>query len=317
MNIGIKTGILSIRVPNNYDLNLFFNKLNEYFYDNKIEIFKCIKYNINENKYYKNLYSNNNYINLINKEAKSKSNEEVFNYVGLFKNIIEKHKQKYYNYDLFVGVLEAKGHVDPNGIAFREHNLNNKKIKWKDSWFYDEKVSDHANVIAEITIGSEYGINSTVNIILAEIDSWNGINEEIEYLLNKTTIINNSWGKNIEQIGNYLGYNLDAEYYDWYIYRNPELINVISSGNSYDKGFQEIDNLALSRNSIIVGSLNLKTSKKYFYSQIENVNNYISVLTPGFYNFKSPIRQDNIDYYFGHGTSYSAPVVTAIASMLK
>lgn len=156
-----------------------------------------------------------------------------------------------------------------------------------------------------------------MNIISAEIDSWNGINGEIEYLLNKTTIINNSWGKNIEQIGNYLGYNLDAEYYDWYIYRNPELINVISSGNSYDKGFQEIDNLALSRNSTIVGSLNLETNKKYFYSQIGNINNYISVLTPGFYNFKSPIRQDNIDYYFGHGTSYSAPVVTAIASMLK
>ncbi|MCU9939971.1 S8 family serine peptidase [Mycoplasmopsis felis] len=70
----------------------------------------------------------------------------------------------------------------------------------------------------------------------------------------------------------------------------------------------------MSKNSIIVGALNKSMNDVSSYSQFGNDLNYISVVAPGEFVF-TDTKKGN--YYNSElGTSYSTPVITAIASML-
>ncbi|MCV3743506.1 S8 family serine peptidase [Ureaplasma sp. ES3154-GEN] len=184
-------------------------------------------------------------------------------------------------------------------------------VWWRNHAFYAEKYSDHANHVGEIIVGAK-GINPTAELISVQLDTnWNGMTGEMNYLMYYTNIINHSWvflhHKDWE---NYNGY---SEYLDDLIYNNSELINVISAGNEgyYGSPYRQLLGTTLSQNSIIVGALDKKIwrRKKAEYSQVGNELNYISVAVPGTYNFS--------DGSTDRGTSFAAPAVTAMATMLK
>ncbi|WAM00907.1 hypothetical protein NWE60_05790 [Mycoplasmopsis felis] len=76
------------------------------------------------------------------------------------------------------------------------------------------------------------GINRTSNLISVELNIWNGLSGEFDFLLSHTKIINNSWG---EFYGSkYYNYNWISDYFDWIVQKNPEVINLISAGNDRD-----------------------------------------------------------------------------------
>ncbi|WP_322935236.1 S8 family serine peptidase [Mycoplasmopsis felis] len=326
---GEKTKILSIAKLEKINNDDLLNKIIAFFKNEKIAInqiydFKSKKtydnlvLDINKEIFKNQIHQNtSNWTNYFDQNFSFINNNFQFESIGLSKDILLNHWRKYNNEEVFVGILESGGVINTSYEAFKWGINNKKEIYYRNHWLFRESFSDHADKVAEIIIGDKFGINKTANLISVQLLLWNGLSGEMEYLLNKTSIINHSWGLKKEHI--YKNYNWISEYFDFFIKNNPELINIVSSGNYYDdleNPIKEIDSNALSKNSIVIGSFNSITKQKYDYSQIGNNKNYITTVAPGKFVFE---KTKNKDWKEKNktGTSYSAPVITGMASMLK
>lgn len=318
-------GVLSIAYLKNINKDILINKVLNYFIDNKITYNNI--YNFNTKTQYedfeKSKLDNNsaenlqipesryNYVNFKNES----DNDHLFSFVGLTKKTRERHFNSFINNKLNVGVLEL-GVAETHSKAFDWNRKYGNGIWWRDVWFYSEKSSRHATQVSELIAGTK-GINPTVTVVSVQADmKWNGLSSEFNYLLKYTNLVNNSWGypydpdDTMKWLYNYL---------DNLIFNNPELINVVASGNGYRRQ-KEMSALALSKNSIVVGATsNTNPEKRADYSQVANYKNYLSVVAPGGdYWFSDRTIYEGIEYgYDNSGTSFSAPVVTSIAAMLK
>lgn len=135
-------------------------------------------------------------------------------------------------------------------------------------------------------------------------------------------IINNSWSFTDPANNEWMQkYNYYSRYVDELIQSNPEIINVFSAGNTFsgnknENPHKEIAGVALSKNSILVGAINYDNDQaKTDYSQIGNNINYVTAVAyGGTYNFSS--WNNNEDGFIDSVTSFSAPVITALSSMI-
>ncbi|ATO30729.1 hypothetical protein CO229_01165 [Mycoplasmopsis bovirhinis] len=288
-------------------------------------------YNFNTNTQYEDfseeLEKNNDAVNLQTPESRynyvnfetETQNDSLFSLVGLTKEVRQRHFNTFINNKLNVGVLET-GVAETHSKAFDWNRKYGNGLWWRDAWFYAEKSSRHATQVSELIAGKK-GIMPTLTIVSVQADThWNGLSGEFNYLLGYTNLVNNSWGypydKNDKMRWLY-------NYLDNLIYNNPELINVVAAGNGFlDQ--PEMSGLSLSKNSIVVGaSTDLNPESKSYYSQIGNHKNYLSVIAPGgdyWFSDRTKVWEGNQRVekgYNNRGTSFSAPLITAIAGMLK
>ncbi|AJQ45505.1 hypothetical protein JM47_02960 [Ureaplasma diversum] len=247
-------------------------------------------------------------------------NYNNFKYVGLDKGTRYFHFKNTFRQlgDVIVGVSEIDK-FNSNNFGRLEWNNDLNLLDLEDDKIDKKYNKYHPNQVSEIIAGSK-GINQTVKLKLLR-HSIKLDDENLQKL--KTYVINNSYGFTKESIKDhpYLRkYNEYSRAIDEAIVKNPELIYIFSAGNSFNKepAVKELVGRKLSLNSIVVGALskyeynNRPAPAKAGYSQIGNNINYLSVTTPGRFDFIKPTKENFED----QGTSFSAPVVTAIASML-
>ncbi|MDW2906245.1 S8 family serine peptidase [Mesomycoplasma ovipneumoniae] len=322
------TGVLSIAHVKKIDNKKLLEFIIDWLKTNKINYSKI--YNFNTNTYYddfikgnkktlKNIVKQNE---LVGRHSypyfySDTENVQAYNMVGLNIEDRSKHFKRFIDSDVKVGVLEAFGVIEDDYKGFTWNKKYGNDMWWRNHWLYGESYSRHASQVAEIIVGKK-GINPTLGLVSVQVDlNWNGLSGEMDYLLYYTNIVNNSWG-----LEDFIPkYNWLSEYLDRLIHYNTELINIIAAGNEFEEK-KVLGDIALSRNSVVVGAIDFDENKT-FYSQIGNDWNYVSVVAPGTYTFseKSPVKDKNgeiIRYsYQGTGTSLSAPVITAIAGTLK
>ncbi|MDW2917215.1 S8 family serine peptidase [Mesomycoplasma ovipneumoniae] len=322
------TGVLSIAHVKKINSKKLLEFIIDWFKTNKIDYKKI--YNFNTNTYYDDFIKNNKKTskNMLKPNAlngrynysyfnSDTENVKAYDMVGLSVQDRSNHFSRFIDTDVKVGILEAEGVIEDNYYGFTWNKKYGNDMWWRNHWLYYENYSRHASQVGEIIVGKK-GINPTLDLVSVELNLfWNGLSGEMNYLLYYTNIVNNSWGmkKFISK------YNWLSEYLDSLIYNNSELINIVSAGNDFEDK-KVLSDIALSRNSVVVGAIDFNENKTS-YSQIGNDLNYVSVVAPGTYTFseKSPIKDKKgkiIDYsYQASGTSFSAPVVTAIAGTLK
>ncbi|WP_337892297.1 S8 family serine peptidase [Mesomycoplasma ovipneumoniae] len=322
------TGVLSIAHVKKINNKKLLEFIIDWFKTNKINYKKI--YNFNTNTYYDDFIKNNK--KTLKNSLKSNSLNGRYNYsyfntetenvkaydmVGLSVQDRSNHFSRFIDTDVKVGILEAEGVIEDDYYGFTWNKKFGNDMWWRNYWLYRESYSRHASQVGEIIVGKK-GINPTLGLVSVELNLfWNGLSGEMNYLLYYTNIVNNSWG-----IKEFMSkYNWLSEYLDNLIYNNSELINIVSAGNDFKKK-KVLADIGLSRNSVVVGAIDFDENKTS-YSQIGNDLNYVSVVAPGTYTFseKSPIKDEDgkiIDYsYHASGTSFSAPVITAIAGTLK
>ncbi|BBA22067.1 serine protease [Mycoplasmopsis bovirhinis] len=330
-------GVISIAHVRGIDYMYLLNLIDKFFEDTQKEYRKI--YNFTTGVYYDEFVKNK----LANPIVENKSfpdnrynhsdfelnmlNSYYFAYVGLDKETRSNHLRNFINSKLNIGVLEY-GVVETHSKAFEWNRKHGNGLWWRNELFYWEDWSRHATQVAELIAG-KMGINPSLGIVSVELAfNWNGISGEMNYLLKHTNIVNNSWGLpgyNDNIISkDLLTYNWASKYLDDLIYNNPELINIVAAGNRFNDGKNDLFEISLSKNSIIVGSTDSSNlEKKAFYSQIGNDLNHLSVVTPGGYYWftdKTQVRENGQlveKENYAQGTSFSAPVVTTIAGMLK
>ncbi|VEU63260.1 S8 family serine peptidase [Mycoplasmopsis bovirhinis] len=326
------SGVLSIAYIKSIDNNKLNDLVLNFFKDNNIEYTNI--YSFNTNTYYDNFKIQKENGKITKGQAyvsprqdyshfeHEYDNEWLFSFLGLDKKTRKEHFNNYINSKVNIGVLESGGVVETDSDAFTWNKKYGNGVSWRNELFYYESWSRHATQVAELIAGKK-GINQTLGIISVELNLfWTGITGELNYLLGHTNIVNNSWS--LDSTG--LAWNRGLyNYLDNLIFNNPELINIFSAGNGFDKGKKEIDGVQLSKNSIIIGATdNYNLEKKSGYSQIGNNKNFISVVAPGgYYRFtdRNKYKDNNGNWvtrgYTNIGTSFSAPVISTIAGMLK
>ncbi|WP_337898249.1 S8 family serine peptidase [Mesomycoplasma ovipneumoniae] len=322
------TGVLSIAHVKEIDNKKLLEFIIDWLRTNKINYRKI--YNFNTNTYYDDFIKGDKKTlkNIVKPNAlvgrysypyfySETENVQAYNLVGLNIEDRSNHFTRFIHSDVKVGILEAEGVIEDYYYGFTWNKRFGNDFWWRNHWLYYESYSRHASQVAEIIVGKK-GINPTLGLVSVELNlKWNGLSGEMNYLLYYTNIVNNSWG--IEKF--FPKYNWLSEYFDSLIYNNGELINIISAGNDFNTK-RVLSDIALSRNSVVVGAIDLDENKTS-YSQIGNDLNYVSVVAPGTYTFseQSPVKDSSgkiVDYsYQASGTSFSAPVITAIAGTLK
>ncbi|WP_371246107.1 S8 family serine peptidase [Mycoplasmopsis agassizii] len=232
-----------------------------------------------------------------------------------------------------VGVLEYGGLVRKDAIIYSSDDIHVE----------EGPISLHANEVAEIIIGQQ-GINPYASLYSDWLQGWNGHKGAIERLVSKgVTIINNSWeegdlSKEIE----YTSYNDNAIWLDNFINANPEVVFIKAAGNRgrgddyYKKNgvyykyatpgkiAKYLDSYSLSYNSIIVGALKLDDNiEANDYSEHSAWINYVTTSAPDLFISQYASRyltdEERKDGESDRkiGTSFAAPTITAIASLLK
>ncbi|PAK20899.1 hypothetical protein CJJ23_04800 [Mycoplasmopsis agassizii] len=210
-----------------------------------------------------------------------------------------------------VAVLELLGVLNKNSSDYTSEDIIKEK----------NVVDKHADHVSEIIIGKQ-GINPYATLYADAGFTWNSYPGLINKAINNgANIINKSWGiSDSDQIN----YNKEAQWLDNAIIANPEVIFVQAAGNDADKEALPIndsankkftDSFRLSLNSIIVGAISDPFSyTAQPFSERASKDNYISVsvvdtFLPGsdYGNKDKPVR----------GTSYSAPSITGIISLLR
>lgn len=122
---------------------------------------------------------------------------------------------------------------------------------------------------------------------------------------------------NISQISRLL---IDAPIFDLSFEFNPNVLFVLSAGNSgLPVAFFTPANLGAIKNVITVGATDLNDQRALF----SNFGSAIGIAAPGTFVYipdvleKNGIRQSDIYDSVGEGTSFSAPLVTGVAGILK
>ncbi|PAF55476.1 S8 family serine peptidase [Mycoplasmopsis agassizii] len=260
----------------------------------------------------------------------NEDNKKKYQLIGLdYQTLNQERKQAYNNInngkaEMKVGIIEASpkdakfsSYVNKELPAF----FDSSKITTRSKSRLPFEKLGHADVVAEVIMGRQ-GINPNVMLFSDITGRWNGwLNSTLNWFLYRGVYIaNNSWSED-RSIND--EYNSRSEWLDNFLNENEDFIFILSAGNSfYDKKrgsdewtheYRYLDNYKLSHNSIIVGGLDsTENIKPYDYTESSKDHSYVTTSVPDSfrptgYNEKDPMR----------GTSFAAPTITGIATLLK
>ncbi|PAK21592.1 hypothetical protein CJJ23_01425 [Mycoplasmopsis agassizii] len=225
-----------------------------------------------------------------------------------------------YGREMKVGILEVQSDdyktsalVDSRSASF----FKNSKIHLSGTLYNDPHRISHANTVAEIIMGKQ-GINPSISLYSSQFHFLNGLlNGALNwYLRNGVHIVNNSWKYTWNKDEDY---NTHSEWLDNFLNANEDFIFIIGAGNDADDfngddpshwyGF--IDAYNISQNAITVGALkSLEKNVPTDYTEASKNQGYITTSVPGEFQ---PTGYDGSKT----GTSFAAPTITGMASLLK
>ncbi|SMC20406.1 S8 family serine peptidase, partial [Mycoplasmopsis agassizii] len=244
-----------------------------------------------------------------------------------FKNKVNKIK---------LGVVEASNNISKDNILFKNKNLHFYSKNGITQHSFEK--SSHADKVSSIiagTNGLDTFIDDIYSVHVNNFDTKTGKEtgdfvyeriEKFDWLISSgVKVINNSYGiegdrnKALEEINTYK-YNERAYYLD-FIARKYGIINVFSAGNDGNKPTFVTGGSTLSQNSIAVGATNITGDELSTISQYKFFDEKILakplIVAPGEeYRFPSFEKNDNSLSKPKRGTSYSAPIVTGLITML-
>ena len=214
-------------------------------------------------------------------------------------------------HELTEGISDIKIGIIDSGIC--EHNdlINNVVEGWdfvNNTSETTDDVSGHGTFIAGIIGGNSVGICKNISLVPLQVSHNNdataeAVNLAFEYAINNNIdIVNLSLGGPFTELKNGI--------------QNYSGLIVVASGNSYPNG-RNIDNVeiypasSMAENIICVASVdnNFKLATDSNYGM-----NNVDIAAPG-ENIKS--TKKNSGYCRDSGTSYAAPVVTAVSALMK
>ena len=197
-----------------------------------------------------------------------------------------------------VGVLED------SGIVNKKHpNLVGSNFLIRDEWWFSEKVSEHATMVASVIAGN-YGVAKNAKLLSVQLAG--SPKEEIDWMLDRgVNIINLSWGDEVP-VG---VYSTKSSYYD-YIVRTT-FVTIVAAPGNYGDTYKFVANPALGYNVITVGATNPTGTYRQSYSS------YLVQIGPSKPNIVAPagFSMPNFSIPFT-GTSFSAPLVAAQIALL-
>ncbi|MBN3534919.1 S8 family serine peptidase [Mycoplasma procyoni] len=240
------------------------------------------------------------------------SNADVFNVMNFRQNerkeVLETLNKKRLNGQrVKVGILDD-GKIEYTDKYFSKeegvHKIENKSRFW---WF-NNNYGTHATQVAAV-VGGKDGINPYSHLYGIRAFTWNGPEQEIEWLIsNDVKVINLSY-----YLDRSTSYNGVSRYLDLLSTNTKkEVTFVIASGNLENDSFDDLykkglQGDGLSYNSILVGAIWNNDHIKEFSSWRSKTGKKVNVVAPD--NFKYGDETFN-------GTSYSSPAVAGIISVL-
>lgn len=185
-------------------------------------------------------------------------------------------------------------------------------------FFYNEDITDHATTVALIIAGQE-GIAPNVDFYSVQLEISNGLDGEIEWLIdNNVDIINMSAHSSLD-CDDYGTYNSDSKYID-YIVREYKTVFVKSAGNEYCNMY--VSPPASSANAIVVGATNIAGIQMASYSDYLTKSGVVpkpNLVAPGGAKDTEYINVPNSPYGTtgtGHGTSWAVPMVSGLVALM-
>uniref|UniRef100_UPI00051B1201 S8 family serine peptidase n=1 Tax=[Mycoplasma] collis TaxID=2127 RepID=UPI00051B1201 len=234
-----------------------------------------------------------------------------FNYVGL-----TEEKIKYFSsgtQKIKLGILDdGKISLDPD--LFNINLITNKNRILP----FNNNFGEHATNVASVA-GGYNGVNKNINLYGIRAFFWNGIEQEIEWLIsNNVKVINVSLG-----YGDYYKYNGYANYFDKLSNNlENEVTFVIAAGNDgrkEDLNLRKLQQLQLSYNSVTVGASDainyFETAAYSSYGSLNDAKEVTLIAPPGIFDKYNVYDKKTNNYsgvYYNGGTSFSSPVVASV-----
>uniref|UniRef100_UPI00051BCD5B S8 family serine peptidase n=1 Tax=[Mycoplasma] collis TaxID=2127 RepID=UPI00051BCD5B len=302
----------------NYVFINFYNNWEKYITNNLKKIFENNKdfYNFkiiskNDNSKKEEILANENDTDRYEYTYIGRERKKNFNHIGLTDKKIDYLSSG--NQRIKLGILD-NGKISLNSNLFNTNLITNK------SRFLaaNDVFGEHATDVASIA-GGYNGVNKNINLYGIKIFLWNGIEQEIEWLIsNGVKVINISYGFGINN--NYNGY---ADYFDKLSNNfENEVTFVTSAGNNGDKNDRSLSMLQqhkLSYNSVVVGAsdaINYFEKADYSsYGSLNNTKEVTLIAPPGIFDKYDVYDKKEKKYsgiHYNGGTSYSSPVVASV-----